>query len=133
MWCLCGGVSSVRSPPLTVVVGGIAVVGGAVVDGGVALQWWVALQWKGGCGDGDPPVWYQCSPFVCSVTLVEWREGVCVVSPCLIGSGVLCCSVPLFFVLSHPSLCLLSQHCWFRVVSLWQVCVIVEWRWGEGV
>lgn len=33
-----------------------------------------------------------------------------------------CCLVPLL------SLCLLSQHCWFRVVFLWHGCVIVEWR-----
>lgn len=43
-----------------------------------------------------------------------------------IGSGTLA----LFYSLSYCpvpllSLCLLSQHCWFRVVSLWQGCVIV--------
>ena len=31
-----------------------------------------------------------------------------------------------FFSSSLPSLCLLSQHCGFRVVSLWQGYVIVE-------
>lgn len=32
----------------------------------------------------------------------------------------------LFSCLVSHALCLLSQHCWFSVVSLWQDCVIVE-------
>lgn len=72
----------------------------------------------------------------------------CPASPC-ITLPALCCPAPLLscvlprvlragkcggvcrcsFLPLPPSMCLLSQHCWFRVVSLWQGGVIVEWRW----
>lgn len=54
---------------------------------------------------------------------------------CCVAAAVLCCAtlsccfvrmVVFFFSFFFPSLCLLSRHCWFRVVSLWQGCVIVE-------
>lgn len=74
-----------------------------------------------------PPVCVWVSPFRLLGGSVEWRGGVCGDVPCLDGVWhlVLFCS-PL--ALSCPSLCLLSQRCWFRCVSLWQGCVIVEWR-----
>nr|DAE80136.1 MAG TPA: hypothetical protein [Caudoviricetes sp.] len=56
---------------------------------------------------------------------VEWRGAVCAVVPRVV-LGPASCIVPLPFVLSRPSVCLLSQHCWFSGVSLCQGCVIVE-------
>lgn len=56
-------------------------------------------------------------PLVLSVVggEVRWCAVVAVVEPCLA-----------LFYSSPLSLCLLSQHCWFRCASLWQGCVIAE-------
>lgn len=96
--------------------------------------WWGAVVVVGGMvGEGR----LCCRPprLVCGVPLllcggpVEWREWWCCVVPCLllsvpclrIGSGTLHClalSRIAQSLFSLPSLCLLSQHCWFRGVSL---------------
>ena len=50
---------------------------------------------------------------------------------CIAGGGVRWCVLFHCGIVSRRpllSLCLPSQHCWFRVVCLWQGCVIVEWR-----
>lgn len=65
-----------------------------------------------------PPVCVWASPFRLLGGRVEWRGGACVVMS-VFGLGLASCIVLLPFALSCPSLCLLSQHCWFR-------CVIVE-------
>ena len=88
LWCSCGGVSSVRSPPLVVVDGGVPswMVGGMVSEG--RLCCW-------------------CPRLVCGVP-VEWRG--CVVLWCPLVS---CCprpfhSVPCLRIGSPPSHCLVS-------------------------
>ena len=151
LWCSCGGVSSVHSP-LVVVVGGAVVDGGWHGEGraavlltprlcvGVPLVVYPVALLNGGGGcvlsplsrvvpvlfvvflvfglDLPPP---RCSRFflvLCCRVCCGWGSAV----------GVVSCS-PLL------SLCLLSQHCWFRVVSLWNrgdgLCG-VERRWCDG-
>lgn len=71
-----------------------------------------------------------CPPRVCVVAVLNGGSGVCCDAPCsdwvrhlALSCPPLRCLVPL--TSSRPSVCLLSQHCWFRVVSLCQGCVIV--------
>ena len=95
--CSCGGVSSVCSP-LTVVVG-------CRCGGGAGAA---ALTLPSAC--------WRPLPFA-EVAVSNGGSGVCCDAPssCWVWHLVLC---QLPFALSYPSPCLLSQHCWFRVVSL---------------
>lgn len=119
VWCSCGGVSSVRSP-LTLVVGG------AIVDGGVA-SWMVGGMMSEGRLCVGLPVECQCPPSVCwrppcrlPYGPIEWRGMWAVCCP-VFGLGLAPCIVllPSYCPVPLLSLCLLSQYCWFRVVSLW--------------
>ena len=117
--CSCVGVSSVRRPPLVVVEGGVVVDGGwhcvgrAVVL--LAPRRMLAspsVRWRPPSACGRLPCRSPCGP-------VEWRGVVCCdalssdrVRHLVLFYSLLYCSVPL------PSLCSLSQHCWFGVVSL---------------
>lgn len=70
--------------------------------------------------------------FVLCVLVCAICCGVCIVAWC----GVWYCTVEERWVwvgvfrysFSFPTLCLLSQRCWFRCVSFCQGCVIAEWR-----
>ena len=60
---------------------------------------------------------------VCVVAVLNGGRGVCC------GVPVLCCPTLVLscspFVLSHPSACLLSQHCWFGCVCVLLVTVFL--------
>lgn len=92
---------------------------------------------KGGRRGGDPPVCVLVSLFRLPTGPVEWRGGVrVVVSRVRIGSGTLRCL--LLFALSCSS-CVVLPFSVFAVtallvwvVFLWQGCVIVEERRGDG-
>lgn len=80
----------------------------------------------------DLPVCVSVPPPCCLLGgRIEWRSGAYCDAPSSYGFGTSRCSTPSLhcpvpLTSSCPSVCLLSQHCWFRVVSLCQGCVIVE-------
>lgn len=131
LWCLCGGVSLVRSP-LMVVVGGAVVCGGAcvVVVGGIALEgWW--CQWLPLLSLLVSPSVCWRPPHVCVVVLLDGGAWCMLWCPVFVlGPAPLYCPVPLcvvLFLLHHPALQCVCCHsivglgCVFcdRVVLLW--------------
>lgn len=127
--CSCGGVSSVRSP-LTLVEGGAITVGGVAwwMVGGMVSEGRVCC-WPPRLVCGVPRLCVGVPLVVYPVALLNGGSGVrCVaLSSDWVGHLALSCSLS-YCSATLLSLCLLSQHCWFSVVSLWQGCVIVEWR-----
>lgn len=111
---------------------------------------------KGGCVAGVPLLCVGVPLVVYPVALLNGGSGACCATPCSDWVRYLALSPPFRIVrfpcivpvpllscvavfgvgeearwgtVSCPlllSLCLLSQRCWFRVVFLWQGCVIVE-------
>lgn len=126
----------------------------AVFVVGGEVRWWVVVWWRDGVvcvvveERGACSVFlFSCLPAFLPSCLPVLHHRYCVCRHSIVGlggvlsAGVCCCGIAvavgvmvvmrsvvfllLFFL---PSPCSLSQHCWFRVVSLWQGCVIVEWR-----
>lgn len=108
--CLCGGVSSVCSP--------LAVVeGGAVVDGGWHGDEGRLCCWPPRLVCGVPLLCVGVPLVVCWVAVLNGGSGVLSWCPVFgLGPALYISMLPL--ALSCPSVCLLSQHCWFRVASL---------------
>ena len=147
--CSCDGVSSVCPHPYSGGGWGYRRWWGGIADGGWHGGEGAVVLLTPSRMSASPSVCW-CPPYRLPCSPVEWR-GRCVLCCPVFGLGpapcIVCppshCPFPFRLVLPCllwvgkcggavsrsplPSLCSLSQHCWFGAVSLWQGYVIAEW------